>query len=373
MTRGPARPIWLAAPSRYAGLGRTPGRLVAAALALLILASLASLWSAAPPPKSSEPATQADDQRDVVLYTNIVAAVRHGDGYYTSAARALRGGDYPLRPFFTFRLPTLAMVQGHLPEPVIVGLLFALVVAVVLAWAARLRTALTGRAPTVIALALLAGGLIAFVQADLWPFHEIWAGLLLALSLALRRPGRWAEAAAIGLIAALVRETAGLYLFLMMVLAWREGYRREALGWLAAGLALAAALAAHAYGVAQVTNPVDPASPGWAGLLGPGFFVTAIKASTALAILPLAAAAPLIALSLFGWAAWRDPTGLRAAVTFFAYAVLLAVFARPDTFYWGLMIAPAFLVGLIFVPDALRDLVGRRVDKPRITVTRVTR
>lgn len=373
MSRGPARPFWLAAPSRFAGLERGPARLVAVAFALLLLASLTSLWSAAPPPKSSEPATQADDQRDVVLYTNIVAAIRHGDDYYTAAARALRGDDYPLRPFFTFRLPMLAMVQGHLPEPVIIGLLFTLVAATVIAWTVRLRAALTGWAPTAIGVALLAGGLMAFVQADLWPFHEIWAGLFLALSLAMRRPGRWVEAAALGLIAALIRETAGLYLFLMMLLAWRDGQRREALGWLAAGIALGAALAAHAYGVSQVVHPVDPASPGWNGLHGPGFFVTAIKASTALSVLPLAAAAPLVALALFGWAAWRDPLGLRAAVTFFAYAVLLSVFARPDTFYWGLMIAPAFLVGLVFVPDALRDLAARRVDKPRITVTRVVR
>jgi hypothetical protein len=365
--------LWLAAPSRFAGLRKSRARIVIGLLVLLFLACLTSLWSASPPPNNGDPAAQADDQRDVTLYTNIVAAIRHGEGYYAAAAEALREGDYPLRPFFTFRLPTLAVVQGHLPEPMIVGLLFVLVAMTMLAWGMRLRTALTGWPPTVIALALLAGGLMAFVQAELWPFHEIWAGLFVALSLALRRPGRWMEAAALGLIAALIRETAGLYLLLMALLAWREGYRREALGWLAACAALGIALAVHAFGVSQVVRSLDPASPGWNGLLGPGFFVSAIKASTALAILPLLAAVPLVALSLFGWAAWRDPAGLRAGVTFAAYALVLSVFARPDTFYWGLMIAPAFLVGLIFVPDGLRDLFRPSLDRRRITVTRVAR
>ncbi len=32
--------------------------------------------------------------------------------------------------------------------------------------------------------------------------------------------------------------------------------------------------------------------------------------------------------------------------------LLLSLFGRPDTFYWGLLVAPLLLVGLAFVPDA---------------------
>ncbi|MBQ9726124.1 MAG: diadenylate cyclase CdaA, partial [Kiritimatiellae bacterium] len=41
-----------------------------------------------------------------------------------SLADALRAGNYPLRPFVTFRLPGLAMVQAHLPRLATMGLLY---------------------------------------------------------------------------------------------------------------------------------------------------------------------------------------------------------------------------------------------------------
>ena len=73
-----------------------------------------------------------------------------------------------------------------------------------------------------------------------------------------------------------------------------------------------------------------------------------------------------------GWAAWRDLTGIRALATFSAYAVLIALFGRVDTFYWGLMVAPAILIGLAFVPDGMRDLIAAAFPKKRkITVTRL--
>ncbi|PNA35363.1 hypothetical protein, partial [Pseudomonas sp. MPR-AND1A] len=83
------------------------------------------------------------------------------------------------------------------------------------AWYRQVRSAFATPTPVWIAMALLAGGLIAFVKADLACFHEIWAGLLIALSLAVRREGKWIEAVAIGLIALLIRETAALYVVIM--------------------------------------------------------------------------------------------------------------------------------------------------------------
>ena len=108
--------------------------------------------------------------------------------------------------------------------------------------------------------------------------------------------------------------------------------------------------------VGHVTTPLDPASPGWSGLLGFGFFVNAARAATGLATLPPLLAAPLIGLALFGWTAWRDPVAARVTATLAAYAVLLALFARADTFYWVFLVAPLVPLGLVFAPDALRDL-----------------
>ncbi|NJR79278.1 hypothetical protein HBH26_11855 [Sphingomonas sp. 36D10-4-7] len=365
----PVAPLWLARPSRFAGLERPTARVVALLAALLVLLSFTALVGAAPPPVEGPVAT-ADDRADVLLYDTIVEQVRHGADYYVVAAQEMRRSDYPLRPFVTMRLPTLAVVQAHLPPFATTALLYALVVAVTAAWYARLRGPLPRRAPRLLAAVLLLAGVAPFVQRDLLAFHEVWAGLLIALSLALRRPGHATAAIAMGLSAMLIRETAALYAGVMLAGALLGGRRGEALGWTAALAVLAAAVAAHAAAVATVTGPFDPTSPGWAGLLGYGFFVRAMTALTALAVLPAWIAAPLVPLALIGWASWRDPLALRVLTTLAGYALLLALFARVDTYYWGMMAAPLLLVGLAFAPDGVRDLRRAAGARRRITVTR---
>lgn len=366
-------PAWLAVPSRWSALEQRPARAVLALVALLILASWLALLGPGPPPASHDPANRADDQADVVLYEGIVEGVRHGGNYYRVTAEALRAGNYPLRPFVTFRLPTLAVIQGAMPERAVLALLWLLVAAVFVAWYARLASAFARPPPRIVALALLAGGMMAFVQPELAHFHEIWAGLLIALSLALRRRGRWMEAAAFGLAAVLIRETAALYVGVMGAAALIEDERREALGWIIVAAVLAVAVLLHAHAVAAVVHPLDPASPGWAGMLGFGFFVRTMSISTALALAPLWLAGPLVALALVGWASWRDPLGLRVFATLAVYALLLSVFGRTDTFYWGLLVAPVLLVGLAFALDGVRDLITAALDSRRITVTRMVR
>lgn len=371
--RRSSAPIWLTRPSRFASLSVRGGRTGLILLAVLMLATLLALGTPGPPPVSHDPARRAEDRADVMLYESIVENIRGGGQYYPVAAAALRVGDYPLKPFVTFRLPTLAEVQATLPPTAVRFMLYALVAATAFAWYRRLAPAFVRAVPRVVAMALLAGGMMAFVQSELVDFHEIWAGLLIALSLALRRPDRWLPSVAFGLAAVLVRETAGPYLALMAFFAILEGNRREALGWLVAIGVLAIALVLHAHAVAQVVRPLDPASPGWAGMLGFGFFVKTMAISTALDLAPLWLAAPLVGLALFGWAAWHDELGLRMLTLLAGYALVLAVFGRTDTFYWGLLVAPAILVGLAFVPDGLRDLVAAARNDRRITVRRVVR
>lgn len=363
-------PWWLTAPTRFAGLSPQPARWGLALLGVLLAACLTALVTAGPPPASRDPAKAADDKADVLLYESIVAGLRDGRDYYDVTATALRRGDYPLRPFVTFRLPTLAVVQAAIPTRVAIGLLYLLAAGVLLAWAIRLRPAFQRAPPLAIALVLLIGGMAAFVQAELVHFHEVWAGLLIALSLALRRDERFLQAIGVALIAMLIRETAALYALAMLAMALIEGRRREALGWAAALGVLVPVVAAHAWAVSQVVTAADPASPGWAGLLGFGFFVKTMSISTALAIAPAWVSALLVGLALFGWAGWQESLARRALATFAAYALLLSLFGRVDTFYWGLMIAPAFLIGLAFVPDALKDLIAAARHHRRITVTR---
>lgn len=373
MHRRALAPIWLARPSRFADVQPRGGRIGAIALALVLLATLLAYATPAPPAAGGAPANRDDDRADVVLYETIVANVRAGRDYYLAAAEAQRAGHYPLKPFVTMRLPTLARVQAALPPRAAPMLLDLLCACVVIAWAARLRSAFSRTPPRLVALALLAGGLMVFVQADLAAFHELWAGLFVALSLGLWRPDRWLPSVAFGLAAVLIRETAAPYLIVMAGFALAERRRGEALGWAIALAILAAALALHAHAVAQVVRPLDPASPGWSAQLGFGLFVRAVVALTALNLAPLWLAAPLVGLALFGWLAWRDRLGARVFALIAVYALVLGLFARPDTFYWAMLIAPLSLVGLAFALDGVRDLLSAASDTRRITVTRVVR
>ncbi|WP_315760552.1 hypothetical protein [Sphingomonas sp. Y38-1Y] len=362
-------PLWLAQSSRYAGIARRRARLTLALLALLVLVSFTALLLGSPEGSAGDAGAG-----DLVLYEGIVAGMRSGGGYYEVAADQLRALDYPLRPFLTFRLPTLAVVQAALPPFGVLALMLSLSIAAGFAWLARLMAGGLARPAALVAAAvLLAGGLVAFVQWPLWPFHEFWAAPLVALSLAARRPGLWLTAAALGLAATLIRETAALYLVVMAGCAWFEGQRREAFGWGAALGVFAIVLAAHAWAASHSAGPLDAQSPGWAGLNGPGLFVRAIWDSSALQILPLGLAAPIVALAAFGWSAWNDPTGLRVTATIAAYALVMSLFARLDTFYWGLMATPLILVGLAFLPDGLRDLTAAAMDTRRVRVQRITR
>ena len=370
MRRGPL-PLLLAEPTRFAGLPRRTAIAVLATVSILILAALLAL--AAPLSVASPAPGGGSAVTDLQLYGAIVEAMHHGERYYPAAADALRAGGYPLQPFVAVRLPTLAAVLAAVPPALIAPMLWSLVLAVLLAWGRRLAPAFPKKPGQAVAAVLMLGGTVAFWRAELAPFHELWAGLLIALSLAIRTPGRWVEAAALGLAAALIRETAAPYLLVMGTLALAEGHRREAVGWAAALGVFALVLAVHAHAVAGVVRPLDPVSPGWSGLLGFGFFARALVTGTALSVLPLAVGAPLVALALVGWAGWRGPLALRMLATLATYAALIGLFARADTFYWVMLVAPASLVGLALAPDALRDLLVAALDKRRITVRRVVR
>ncbi len=361
----PRPPVWLSSPSRFAGL-RASHALLGAVLVVILLVSS---WIV----PTADDAARSGGQSDLGLYGAVVQGVRGGGDYYGVAAQELRAGEYPLRPFPAFRLPTLAVVQAALPDAASILLLIALAAAAAFAWTRRIAEWFGRGTPRVTALFLLAGGMVAFVQPGLVHFHELWAGLLIAWSMAIRRDDRWVESVAIGLCAMLIRETAALYALAMLAAAVIDGRRREGVGWAAALLVFVAILSLHARAAGLAAGPLDAVSPGWTGLHGPGLFASAMARSTALTMLPWWIGAPCAVLALAGWVAAPGALGRRAALTFGGYAVAIALFARTDTFYWALAAAPAYLIGMAFLPDGLRDLTRALLDRRRVRVQRITR
>ena len=341
-------------PSRFERIGRVPAAIV---LALLVGALIAACWPSALQHATGPKLRAPTQQSDLDLYRTIIRRVHGGKDYYRVAAEEQRKDGYPLRPFITFRLPTVATAYARIGTGVMTGLQLMLALAVMLVWWQRLRqdSPLWQRAA---GMFLLTAGVAGLLEPVTGLIHESWAALLMALAIGARRPGHAAVAVVAGTIALLVRETALPFVLMMGGLALIERRWREATGW-AVGIALFATyMAWHAARVAEVVLPTDLASPGWQALLGPGFALKALAAVNAATILPGALAAALLILSLFGWMSLRTEWGLRAALLMLGYGAMLALFARADTFYWALLASPLSLVGAIYAPRAIRDLVA---------------
>lgn len=342
---------WGAFPTRYEGWPRWAALAVfGALLALLAVATWSPASSPAPKVRAS-PAQQSDLQ----LYREIIAGVEAGGDYYEVAAEELRKGNYPLKPFFTFRLPTHATVYAAAGEQVMIGLVWALGIALAFAWWIKLRPVLPLKLLAAFAI-LTAGGLGGLMQPMTGLFHESWAALLLALMIAVYRPERYGPAILLGTAALMIRELALPMIVAMGGLALLAKRWREAASWALVVTLFGIYMTLHAQWVSQVVLPSDLPSPGWDKMNGLQFALKSLAKVTFGIRLPDALAAVLLILSLFGWASVKDGWALRVAILLAGYGTMLALFARADTFYWALIAAPLSFAGLVFVPRALADL-----------------
>jgi hypothetical protein len=120
----------------------------------------------------------------------------------------------------------------------------------------------------------------------------------------------------------------------------------------------------HAQWVSEVVLPGDPPSPGWSAMLGLQFALKSIAKVTFGMRLPDALAAALLILSLLGWASVRSGWALRSAILLAGYGAMVALFARTDTFYWALIVAPLSFAGLVFLPKEFADLSKSVASQP---------
>ena len=349
-----ASPGW----NRFAHVSRPVAAAVLVLLALLMLRGIEG-GVGREHLRIAEPASAAFDGLvgDHALYARIAKRVAGGESYYVAAATEHRRGHYPLRPFVTVRLPTLAQIVAALGER---NMMFALLLiggAAILAWYRRLRTE-TGLPPYAAVGALFVAANLTQLAAREWLYiHEVAAGALLALALALYRPARPWMTMAILAAALAIRETILPVAMLFGLFALFDRDWRAAAGWLAVGLLFAGGMAAHIAALAAVTSPADAASQGWHGQGGWVAYLSFVQASSALRFFAGWVGALLVPLALLGWAAWRSRLGLAMLLIQLFYAALLILFARPANFYWAMLVTPTLFVGLAFAPAALAGLV----------------
>jgi hypothetical protein len=300
------------------------------------------------------------DHTDAGLYEAVAARVAHGESYYSAAAEEQRERGYPLRPFVTVREPALAYLTAAVggaqnARIVLAGL--ALATAALMTW--RLERIAPGRLAwwtSALLIAVTVGALVGRVQAAT---HEVWAGMLMAISLVVRGKQRWVPSVVFGLLAVVIRELALPYLVVMALLAWRQGRRREAYGWLAAIAVFAVAFAAHALLVYGQVGGSDPQSQGWLRFGGWPFVLDLVRRSSFLAFLPAWMTAVAVPLALLGWASRRSEMAERVVLVVTVYLAAFMVIGRTENVYWGILFVVILIPGLAFGPSAIGQLVTR--------------
>jgi hypothetical protein len=313
---------------------------------IALLAALALIAAGLATGADRERAPPASGPTDLGLYARAAAEAAHPASYYRRVIAEQRREGYELRPFVTVRPPALSFLLAALgPEQARRGALAGLALATLLLWWRRLGREGEAPVPRALDAAVLATGVLPALQPQAPYMHEVWAGLLISGSLALRRSDAWRASVALGLAAALIRELAAPYLVVMAAMALVERRWRETAGW---GLALtlfAAALGAHASVVDSLLLPSDRASAGWVKLSGWPFVLHAAQWNAVLAAGPAWLAAIAVPVALAGAASWPGELGRRLGATLIAYAAAFALVGRPENFYWGLVFAPLLSLG----------------------------
>ena len=362
-------PAW----DRFARWGPLPARLLLGALIVLLAASaLVPINSGRSSVKTKnfvEVLVKADAaaqtrkrDEDLALYDRAIERIRQGENYYSFIVAEHRLAHYPVKPGLAVRLPTLAYFDAWVGLPGQFAAAIALLIAVLLAWWRRLGEEPGGQRRRVLAIALLAVGASLGLNRDFFVLHELWAGMLLALSFALHRvkseqlPGKWGWSLAVAALALAIRELSLPYVLLMSAMALWRGDRREGLAWAGLALLFLAALAWHLQIISAQTLPSDPLSPSWLELRGLSGWVSNVALSSNIRSLPHWLAGPLVMLMVFGWASWRSAAGAFATLLYLGYGLAFMIAGRGDNYYWGFMVSPAMLIGLAFVPTGLKSL-----------------
>ena len=338
---------------------------------LLAMIALAVVASGYTPPVGAGSASQGD----LAMYGRIVELMRHGQDYYSAAHAELLGGGYGTRSVFNWRLPALPRLASLLPSLVWATVLLQLLAVGTVLLAFRLLGREADRATAFIVIPALVLNLVACAAPSAVLFTDIVAGVLILVSAV----SYGSKLRILGFIAALlalfVRELAAPYVVICVFLAWRDRRRTELWAWLGGLIAFGIYFAWHYLRVSAELGPGDIAYPqGWIQFGGIGFVLTTAAFNGLFIAEPLWVSAIVLPLCLLGLTAWRAPASRWVRWTVVSYLVLFAFVGKRFDDYWGALYTPLLMIGLAFVPAALRDLVAslrdRSGDGPQSGLTR---
>ena len=211
-----------AATSSYARLSPWQARAVLIALALLIGFGL---WKSPTPPPLCDVREENAKSGDVFLYMSEIKRIHAGENYYQVAAEELVAQGYPTASVFNWRTPLPMWLIGKLPDPLAGRLILiaAGIAMLLMAFEAAAR-----EQPNVYRLAmpltvLLIAPVLPCFQGNVFVLTEVWAGIMIALSLCAYGVNLRFLGATMALAALFLRELALPYCLLGLALAlWQR-------------------------------------------------------------------------------------------------------------------------------------------------------
>jgi hypothetical protein len=350
--------------SRFAGLSRP------AALAIVGITSLALGWClyvsmtqfVLPTEESAATARKRQNAPDSTFYENVTKRVRDGQRYHEAARDEFADplwSENGFRPtsVFHWRTPIYAWVMAPLSDKGSMALAGGLAfIAAICCFLALGRT--VGPGPACLTF-LLIGPFAWCALGAAFRFTELWAGILIALSVAAYGIHRWPVAVVAAIAALFFRELALPYCLLCFVLAIGQRRWTEVGTWVIGFGLFAIFYAWHVQQVRLMIGSSEETKVGsWLHFGGTAFALAAVQlGNVVLTASPAALTAIVLPLALLGLAGWRSEAGTRAFLTCIGYLVFFLVAGQPPyNAYWGLLIGPLLMLGVAALPIVGRDL-----------------
>jgi hypothetical protein len=335
---------------KHPHVNRTSSR-ASISVALTVLAILACLL-AARPGKPSTP-LNISGFTDPEILEHIIDRVRHGETYYDAASTELRADHFHVRSVFNWREPLYAWFLAACPSPIFGQVLLAALTIAMTLLAARCFIRTGDRLAAALALLLVPGASYgAFVPWGATTL-EIWAGVLVAISIFTYAADRCLLAVIIALLALFIRELTAPYIAICVLLALLNHRPRELFAWTIGLLLFAAYFAFHFHQVTAHIHPTDAPDPiGWLRFGGIHFILTTAAQHVIFLPLPLWTVAIYLPLSVLGLTALRGDLGMRATLTVAAYLLFFAFVGKSFNDYWGFLYSPLLALGFASVSRA---------------------
>lgn len=296
---------------------------------------------------------------DLRCYYAIAERIHAGEGYYQAARQELQTRGYATDSVFNWRLPFLATLLGTLPSPE-AGRVIVILLSFFSLWlwvdVATKRMSFPRAALGVIPLA---GSAVYSFIAIIFVMHELWAGILISISLLAHGKGWRKLSMTAGIVALFIRELALPFVAVMFLASLADRNRKEAVAWLLGTLAFFSVLAVHAIQVHDLTHSnANFNFAQWLALSGWDYVLATIQVHPFLFVFPSWCTAVLAPLALLGFLAWRDAMGKRVGLTIAAYILIFLFIGRNNNAYWGLLYCNLVPLGLLYAPVVLSDILS---------------